>query len=270
MLSLLGKDLSKEKYEILINAKRCLAFELGNEDGTITNEKTSKVWYESQNASNGPNNRIVTKTRTQTQINSIDDTSKKEVLGPRISDSKVVEDNKGVNSLFPNNSSVDNKPASQFVQSYTPSSYGLDNDVKNETVEKKADTVQVTNPTNEASNNSNMTELMRRLKAAEDKVDKMKAASDEAENESIRQKKLEDENALIKELRGQIAELKDTKTKKDLQKDVVTVNPIVEQPRPQTNNFVSSNSSGSLFSNGMVNAPPRQEAAPKATESYDA
>ena len=267
MLSLLGKDFNRERYELLINAKRCIAFKLGSEEKASSINQISETWYNNQNESEGPNNRIVTKTRTQSQsITTMNEVPKKESIGPRLSDPKVTEENKNINSSFSNTPAVVSNPVGQFGQGFTPSHYGLENDVKNESVEKKVDTLQVQNPVNVTSNNSNMNELMRRLTAAEDKVDKMKAASDEAESESIKQKKIAEENALIKELRGQIADLKDTKSKKDAEKDSAIVNSIIEQPRPQINNFPST---ASLFNNAIISAPARQDSAPKVVENFD-
>ena len=267
-LSYIGKDLNKNRYELLLNAKRCVAFGLANENKVLDETEVSRLWHTSVNGGDEPNNRIITKSRSQNETSFLEESPKKETLAPKLSDPKlsdpkIVEDNKNINSPYTNNSAVANNSTDQFEQRFTPSKYNFDNDGITETAERKADVVQVTNPTNVTTNDANMTELMRRLAASEEKVDKMKAASDEAESESIKQKKIDEENVLIKELRGQIADLKDTKTKKDIQKDVAIVNPTIEQTRPQSNNFASS------FNNGVISAPGRQEAAPKPVENYD-
>lgn len=92
--------------------------------------------------------------------------------------------------------------------------------------------------------NDRISDLMKRLEAAEDRAAKIKAESDAAESERVKQKKIDEENALIKELKGQISELK-SQAKKESTK--VASAPVVDTIS-RNSNVVSANGQGAVVS----------------------
>lgn len=272
----MDENFTEMDYDILVNAKRCLSFGLANEDfspglglkfGTDSNNK----WYRSGNSTSGdsgPDENIVDNSRTSLSSSFVGEApaSKNEavkMLEPREAEDESAVEN-SISSALANTQAATNNFASQFSQPFTPGAYGLDTDDKNEKAEKKEDSTAATNATVAAPADTKMTDLMKRLTSAEEKVDKMKAANEEAENNRIKQKKIDEENALIKDLKGQIADLKATKEKKEVEKEIaIANNPIIEQQKAQSNNSSSS------FNSGLTSAPVRQEVAPKFADNYE-
>ena len=261
----------KVEYDILINAKRCIAFDLGNEEESYTVEKVSKQLVaknltDRMNQVTDPDEMIVTKTRVVGQSAIKDNNTKIDSINSKVQeldDIDVVEKKFSIPAT--NTTSRVNNLSNQYTQSFTPSAFDSDNNEIKDKVDRKGDSSQATKSVSSTAVDTNINELMKRLAAAEDKVDKMKASNEEAEIDKIKQKKIDEENLLIKELQNQIAELKIEKAKKAVVKEVAVVNPVVEQQKVQSNNFPSSSS----FNSGMALAPSRQEVAPKAIDNYD-
>ncbi len=262
-----GEFFGKSEYEILLNAQRCISFELGNEENSYSNAHVST--QRSKNSLNedirellSPNVSIVTKTRIKGQSAvrgdefKIDSNTSRQLEPIAAGEEKKIALPAVANTQAP----IDNS-SSQFPQNFNPVGYDPNVDDKND---KKVDSSQTTKPTSVATIDNNINDLMKRLTAAEDKVDKMKAANEEAEVGRATQKKIDQENLLIKELKDQIADLKVEKTKlAAVAKEAAVANPVNEQQKSQSNNFSSS------FNSGIVSAPARQETAPKVVESYD-
>lgn len=125
--------------------------------------------------------------------------------------------------------SVDQSYQNNFANSYADSFRQTPASEKEKTPETSIAPVIPAN----ASNDEKVNDLMKRLAAAEDKVEKMKASNEEAENARVKQKKIDEEDALVKDLKNQITELKNTKK--------ATVKPAVAEAQ----NIDSSRSSSS-------------------------
>lgn len=277
--SYMDDNFTEMDYDILVNAKRCISFGLANEDFSSSSSLGLKFgdsgnkWYRSGNMTSsetdGPDEDLVDNSRSslsaamggETATPSKAEASK--MLEPREAEDESSVEN-SISSALVNTQTAANNFGTQFGQPYTPGAYGIDSDDKNEKVEKKEEATTATTATVTAPADTKMTDLMKRLASAEEKVDKMKAANEEAENNRIKQKKIDEENALIKDLKGQIADLKSAKEKKEAAKEIaIANNPIIEQQKTQSNNYVSS------FNSGLTSAPVRQEAAPKVADNYD-
>lgn len=273
--SVMGDNFTEMDYDILVNAKRCISFGLTNEDFStgLKFGSSNTKWYQSGGSSTGesegPDENIVDNSRSSLASGFVGEApaAKNEsvkMLEPREAEDESAIDN-SISSALANTQVATNNFANQFNQPFTPGAYGLDSDDKNEKIEKKEETsTAVTTPSVTAPADSKMTDLMKRLASAEEKVDKMKAANEEAENNRIKQKKIDEENALIKDLKGQIADLKSAKEKKETAKEIsIANNPIIEQQKTQPSSYSSS------FNSGLTSAPARQETAPKVVDNYD-
>lgn len=87
-----------------------------------------------------------------------------------------------------------------------------DEDEKNkvkpeEKIEEKKEEVVARNDISTA-NDSKIQDLMKKLSATEEKLEKLKSSTEAAEEARVREKKIQEENALISELKSQINELK--------------------------------------------------------------
>lgn len=109
---------------------------------------------------------------------------------------------------------------------------------------------EVTKSESESSNasDSRINELMKKLAATEDRLDKLKASTEAADEARAKEKKIAEENALIAELKGQISELKN----KNAIKPTVAQTSVPERQEemriaPQASNFSISSRSNSDF-----------------------
>lgn len=118
--------------------------------------------------------------------------------------------------------------------------------------------------------NDRISDLMKKLEAAEERAAKLKADADAAEADRVKQKKLDEENALIKELKGQIADLK-TQSKKEASR--VASSPVVESVRApaisgysaQTPSIVRGSDSSTVKSSAPVESYDQSRAVAAAT-----
>ncbi len=110
--------------------------------------------------------------------------------------------------------------------------------------------------------NDRISDLMKKLEAAEDRAAKIKAESEAAEADRIKQKKLDEENALIKDLRTQISDLK-TQAKKESTR--IAAAPVVETPRAPS--IASGHSSQGSLVTRNVDVPSAKSTS--VSEAYD-
>lgn len=271
--SFMGDTFNERDYDTLVNARRCLSFGLASEEyndmASVKGHRPVGGFGSIVGGMVGPSQDAVdSKRENLTSYIGETSTAKSDsakAIEPKLGDSAEVDSSASIDSAIAGAQATTNF-GNQFNQSFTPGAYEIDDDDKKDKVEKKEEVVAAPiAQTNNAANDSKMTDLMKRLASAEEKVDKMKAANEEAENNRIKQKKIDEENALIKDLKGQIADLKTAKEKKESTAAVAVAAPIVEQQKAQTGNVYASS-----FNNGSSSAPARQEAAPKAADNYDA
>ncbi|MEA9358039.1 hypothetical protein SHI21_17535 [Bacteriovorax sp. PP10] len=273
--SFMGDTFNEKDYDTLVNARRCLSFGLASEE---YNDMASDKGHKGAGGfgsvvgamAAGPSQDAVDSTREKLTSYIGETPSAKsdsaKAIEPKLGDSAEVDSSASIDSALAGAQATSSSFANQFNQSFTPGAYGIDEDDKKDKAEKKEEAVAApVVAANNAANDTKMTDLMKRLASAEEKVDKMKAANEEAENNRVKQKKIDEENALIKDLKGQIADLKTAKEKKESSAAVAVAAPVVEQQKSQANNVYASS-----YSNGSSGAPARQEAAPKAADNYDA
>jgi hypothetical protein len=273
--SFMGDTFNEKDYDSLVNAKRCLSFGLASEEyndmASDRGHKPAGGFGSVVGAMVGPSQDAVDSTRENlTSYIGETPTAKSDsakAIEPKLGDSAEVDSSASIDSALAGAQASSSNFANQFNQSFTPGAYGIDEDDKKDKAEKKEEVVVAPSAaaTAAASDTTKMNDLMKRLASAEEKVDKMKAANEEAENNRIKQKKLDEENALIKDLKGQIADLKTAKEKKESNAAVAVAAPVIEQQKAQTGNVYASS-----YNNGSSSAPARQEAAPNATDNYDA
>lgn len=271
--SYMGETFNERDYDTLVNAKRCLSFGLASEEyNDMASDKGHRPnggFGSTVGAMAGPSQEAVDSSR-ESMASYIGEAPSAKNDSAKGTDQKLIESadvdsSASIDSALAAQATNTNF-ANQFNQGFTPGAYGIDEDDKKDKAEKKEEVaVAPVVPAANAAADTKMTDLMKRLASAEEKVDKMKAANEEAENNRIKQKKIDEENALIKDLKGQIADLKTAKEKKESSAAVAVAAPIVEQQRPQSGNVYASS-----FNNGPSSAPARQEAAPKAADNYDA
>lgn len=126
-----------------------------------------------------------------------------------------------------------------------------DNGRGEEVVDQKH--TEVTKSESESSNvsDSRIAELIKKLAATEDRLDKLKASTEAADEARAKEKKIAEENALIAELKGQISELKN----KNAIKPVAAQTSVAERQEemriaPQSSNFSISSRNNSDFRDG--------------------
>lgn len=270
--SMMGAGFNEYDYDTLVNAKRCLSFGLASEkysSGLATSSSAMGTIVGNMLANSGPSNDAIESSKSQVSSYVNETSATKSDTAPKTLDPKSIESeadsSSSINSALANSQVPTSNFANSFNQSFTPGSYGLDDDAekKDEAADKKEDTSSIQAAANTA-NNDKMNDLMKRLTSAEEKVEKMKADNEEAEADRVKQKKIDEENALIKDLKGQISDLKSAKDKKEIEKTAAVAAPVIDQSRSQSSN-VYANSGNS--SSGIVS---RQDSAPKAiADNFD-
>lgn len=289
---LYGKGGDDNTLAIFIEAKRCSAFGLGNEMLSFTNGSGTELMTEGKSGiSRLRENSGKDDTKDGSDRNSIMDYvgdlhtvsgSSKGVVSSGAISSKVVED--GEITEVPMDTSATSSFAGQFNNAistpasgtsynsnsfadYNSSSFGssyVDTSSNGSSNGKKDDNSSSSDSSGGSlAVNDKVSDLMKRLAAAEERVDKMKADSEAAEADRAKQKKIDEENALIKELRGQITDLKGQAAKKEV---------VAEAPAKVQQESKSQSFSGALNGSGSISSSRSDASAGKssaAAESYE-
>lgn len=235
-----AKEGDEDKINMFIEAKRCTVFDLGSDRfslngkvidpfGNIASSMTSGMVYDGHEKYSGTKDA----TREDSITNYIGQTgeyytsksdssrSGSSSLGESTpgGDIQVHEESSeglagGFNNAISNQIPMNNY-SSTFADSYNANQFGstfVDQTALTQPDAKKDESTSsessASGATASGAMNDKVNDLMKRLSAAEERVEKMKADSEAAEADRAKQKKIEEENALIKELRGQITDLK--------------------------------------------------------------
>lgn len=276
---LLGKELTLKDAEALLNAKRCISYELYH-PGLESSE------YRGTTASNDPLPSVddYAKARSSSMYNlfgqvpgsvvSVTDYADSKSIAPREMDLREhagdgsLADNFAKAITGDNISHVDNSSPVVNNDAYNNSYY---NSLihKDEETDKKDKQTQAQieesyiNPNAGAAMDGKIADLENRLNEANKKLTQIKTASDEAEIQKENQKKIDAENEKIKDLRAQLDSLK--KAQQSQAKPETSVAKNTNQSTEAYMRPVSASSIGS--SSSLTSAPSsRQEiAAPKTS-----
>lgn len=237
---LFSKDITQDQFEVLINAKRCSAFEIGSDLYSTTTSDSSiplspggrlaaakpSDWSKDVSGDYNEDSRNIISFMGSTGLESSSHASSGAVkeftsTGDEIQDFQTTGNiSEQFTSAFGDQSQINNN-SSSFSDMYNSSQFANYGDHKVEEVpevkkeeESSSSSVADTKGSSSAMNDK-VNDLMKKLAAAEERVDKMKADSEAAEADRAKQKKMDEENALIKELKGQISDLKSQQNKKE-------------------------------------------------------
>lgn len=213
--------ITKENVNLVLDAKRCITYGL-NEDKPKFAKKYLDVHDETvdfaiNNSSLSSNSSLDWLRDIKIQSSNDEDyNSESRSMGSIEEDSSLSPGNvqNAIATHAPeNNNFNDYNPASNYIPStMLPSSNESASDSGEQRIEEKSEAQE--SSTSTKVNDEKVNDLVKRLAAAEDKVEKMRISSEEAEEERTKQAKIAEEEKLIKELRDQISELKTQNTKK--------------------------------------------------------
>lgn len=269
---LFGNKITNSQIETLLTARRCDDFELGRGVPRESKEEERKTLATDDSTYYSDGRRIASfiDVHPEKEVTFGEEAAKKVSGDAPVGEVKdfAPSADTAANAFSGQANPVAN--SSMFNDFYNPNQYGPIIDPKansrDEGEKKESDSSggEADSKKGTSAINDKINDLVKRLSAAEERVEKMKAENEAAEADRIKQKKLDEENALIKELRTQISDLKGQATKKEVVASSASATKVVEAPRAQTSSFSLPSSSSGNYSRGESYSSDSYDSASRA------
>jgi hypothetical protein len=271
--AIMGESWEDSDVELNLDAKRCYAF--GYSDPNSENSRKKAEDQKKEEVSSEVGGTEVSNNTGYGSTKSGSKSEKEEIIAKGGEDAAEKEDSSKsiITPNYPAEEAFTNNMLNPNAYSSIP--HVPPKDSGDEEQNKTTESTTRSDSEASAANDARIADLVKKLSATEDRLEKLKASTEAAEEARVKEKKVAEENALISELKGQINELKNKSQRPTEVQAPVARQELTQASPGQNSNYSfgsrsSSDTKNNVSDSGEVNRASKIDSSSNNAQSSQA